>query len=169
MPPENPLPKLNSWLIFSLLLLSLVAIGLAQAINSAPPRPAPLARNPAAPATTRQITVLVGGTAFQTEVADTPESRAQGLSGRDTLAPQAAMLFVFPEPTRSPFWMKDMNFPLDILWLDDQRQIIGLVENLAPDSYPNVVLPPAPVKYVLEINAGLAAKHGLKTGLSARW
>jgi uncharacterized membrane protein (UPF0127 family) len=65
--------------------------------------------------------------------------------------------------------MKDMNFPLDILWLDDQRQIIGLVENLTPDSYPDVVLPPAPVKYALEINAGLAAKYGWQVGDMARW
>ena len=98
------------------------------------------------------------------EMATTPTARQRGLSGRDHLATGRGMLFVFSVPEQPAFWMKDMNFPLDIIWLDDNWQIVHITPNLSPTSYPNTVSPPTPIKYVLEINAGLAERFGLKIG-----
>lgn len=98
------------------------------------------------------------------EVAKSSTTRARGLSGRAALDPNQGMLFVFPTDIRPGFWMKEMNFPLDFVWLDSNRQITGLTKNIFPDSSPKLFYPPRPIRYVLEINAGLSDQIGLKIG-----
>ncbi|MEK7610284.1 MAG: DUF192 domain-containing protein [Patescibacteria group bacterium] len=106
----------------------------------------------------------LNGHKITVETATTPAARERGLSGRDQLAIGGGMLFVFPALEQPAFWMKDMNFPLDIIWLNDNWQIVHITPNLSPASYPNTVSPPTPIKYVLEINAGLIERFGLKVG-----
>lgn len=72
------------------------------------------------------VIVSVRGESFVARVADTDAKRSRGLSGTGTLAPDEAMLFVFPEPSRTAFWMKGMNYPIDIVWMRD-----GLVRDIA--------------------------------------
>jgi hypothetical protein len=100
------------------------------------------------------------------EVADTDASRMHGLSGRESLEPNAGMLFVFGHRGIYPFWMKGMKFPLDIVWIDDGKVVD--VETLEPPS-PYLNIPPNHIPrgmadLVLEVNAGKAAELGLAKG-----
>ena len=97
-------------------------------------------------------------------IADTPKTQAQGLSGTDSLPDDQGMLFVFPQDGTYQFWMKDMKYALDILWLDDAGHIVYIKENLSPDTYPASFGPTAPARYVLEVNAGFVAAHNVQLG-----
>jgi uncharacterized membrane protein (UPF0127 family) len=101
---------------------------------------------------------------FRILIASTSASRQQGLSGRISMAPDEGLLFIFPTAGDYGFWMKDMNFPIDIVWIDADRKVAGISENLLPESYPTNYFPPKNIVYVLELNAGAAQKAGLKTG-----
>lgn len=97
------------------------------------------------------------------ELANTKEERAQGLSYR-TEIPKEGMLFIFPNKDIQGFWMKDMLISIDIVWLSDEGVILGIEENVSPDSYPEVFYSPEPVRYVLEIEGGGAKERGWSTG-----
>ena len=73
------------------------------------------------------------------------------------------MLFVFDKPDTYGFWMKDMRFPIDIIWISGDK-VIYVLSEVHPDSYPNLFKPPIPVDKVLEINAGLSRKLGITEG-----
>lgn len=103
-------------------------------------------------------------TLSQIEVVDTPEARSLGLSGRTTLPEDYGMLFVFPEADRYGFWMKDMLVPIDIIWLSDTGEIVGIEASVAPETYPQEFKSPAPVRHVLETRAGLANERGWQVG-----
>jgi len=108
--------------------------------------------------------VEVGGVRFEVEIADTPEKRERGLSGRAPLAPNEGMLFVFDEPGIYSFWMKEMLFPIDIVWIDEEGRVVHITENADPSSYPQTFSPPSPVLYVLEISAGLVKINNISLG-----
>jgi uncharacterized membrane protein (UPF0127 family) len=74
------------------------------------------------------------------------------------------MLFVFPKADTYGFWMKDMQVPIDIIWLSDQGRILGIEDSIAPSTYPTTFYPPSPVRYVLEVRAGLAREKGWESG-----
>lgn len=97
-------------------------------------------------------------------VADTEASREQGLSGTITLPPTVVKLFVFDHNDRWSFWMKDMHYPIDIIWLNENHQVVYLVPNVTPDSYPETFIPPLPARYVIETAAGLSATHHIIPG-----
>lgn len=97
------------------------------------------------------------------EIARTPEARVQGLSGRAGLPPNTGMLFVYEEADRYGFWMKDMNFALDMVWIAD-GEVVAITENVQPESYPKSFYPPKPVTMMLEVEAGTAAERGWETG-----
>ncbi|MEA2715200.1 MAG: uncharacterized protein QOG91_228 [Candidatus Parcubacteria bacterium] len=97
-------------------------------------------------------------------VADTPQSKEKGLGGRASLPANQGMLFVFSEPGMQAFWMKDMKFSLDMVWIGADKKIVGVSADISPDSYPQIFLPPSPVLYVLELNAGATKKYALQAG-----
>ena len=106
------------------------------------------------------------GKIIPVEVADTLQKRSLGLGKRTSLKKGWGMLFVFEERKPHRFWMKDMQFPLDIIWLDNHR-IVHINHNAKPassDDEPEVMTSPVPVNFVLEIAAGRAAKLKLKKG-----
>ena len=109
--------------------------------------------------------VRIGEHIFNVEIADDTAERARGLSGRVVLAEDSAMLFLFELPSVQNFWMKGMNFPLDIIWIKGDT-IIGFAENVPPDNsqMPSIYSSPEAVDKVLEINAGLVKKLGIKIG-----
>ena len=111
----------------------------------------PQARTPA-------ITVFVGGSAVQVEVADSPAARARGLSGRKSLAADAGMLFVYPEPAILTFWMKETPMDLDIGFFDGQARLLEIHSMVALDEHTRHVSG-APAKYALEVNRGWFATH----------
>lgn len=108
--------------------------------------------------------IEIGGHKIELEIADTDAARARGLSGRLKLGENEGMLFVFDQPGHYGFWMKEMNFPIDIIWIDEERQVVGIEHKVPPESFPQVFYPREAVKYVLEVNAGFAAAHGLTEG-----
>jgi uncharacterized membrane protein (UPF0127 family) len=98
------------------------------------------------------------------EYATTTAAQELGLGGRNALAPDHGMLFVFPEDQRWGFWMKDTRIPLDMFWLDDSGRVIWMEQGVATDTYPAVFYPLVPARYVLELPAGFAAAHAVATG-----
>lgn len=108
--------------------------------------------------------VYLAGETLQVSVAATPEARTKGLSGRTGLAPDEGMLFVFDKDAKYQFWMKDMLFPIDILWLSDRGEVQDIREKVSPDTYPDVFVPNAPARYVLELPAGFVEAYSVKAG-----
>lgn len=96
--------------------------------------------------------------------ATTEAEREQGLSDTSSLNSNQGMLFFFATSTVPNFWMKDMNYPLDIIWIDNNKKIIGVVQNLSPSTYPQTFAPTSPVSYVLEVSSGFFEKNNLKIG-----
>lgn len=113
--------------------------------------------------THKQILVLAE-TSIRTEIVDTPAKRILGLSGRESLPEGTGMLFVFEKPDLHGFWMKDMNFSIDIIWFNEYSEVVHIVENASPKSYPETFMPPTPSMYVLEVPAGFASEHNIKLG-----
>jgi uncharacterized membrane protein (UPF0127 family) len=109
--------------------------------------------------------IKIGGEVIKVEVVDTPSTRAQGLSGRDSLEKDQAMLFVFDTPGNYSFWMKDMNFSIDIIWIDETGKIVYIKENATPESYPEGFGPNEKTsKYVLEVFSGFVDSYDLEVG-----
>lgn len=96
-------------------------------------------------------------------IADTDTERQQGLSGSTRLQDDEGMLFVFPEKDLHSFWMKDMKYPLDMIFLNDNR-IVDTFNNLSPETYPKLFAPKEPANYVIEFNDSAIERLGLKTG-----
>jgi uncharacterized membrane protein (UPF0127 family) len=108
--------------------------------------------------------IRIGDRKIFVEVADTNEERIQGLSGQASLEPNHGLLFKFDEVGNHGFWMYDMHFPIDIIWIDSSLKVVGVKSMVNPDSYPEIFYPPVPVKYVLEINSNEARRLGIDTG-----
>lgn len=111
---------------------------------------------------TAQVAVPSG--VISVEVVETASARKEGLSGRKTLKEGEGMLFIFPVEGRYGFWMKDMLFPLDIIWLNEEGRAMHIVENVSSESYPEVFTNESAAKYVLEIPAGMARTYGIYLG-----
>ncbi len=126
------------------------------------------ATSPAAPPTKEPPAgslVQIGETTFTVEVADKLEARTRGLSGRTSLPPGGGMLFIFEDTRVHTFWMKDMMFPLDLVWIGVECTVENITPNVPPpvpeqaDSDLPRFRSPQPVRYVLDINAGEAAAN----------
>jgi uncharacterized membrane protein (UPF0127 family) len=120
--------------------------------------------NPALPTET----LSVGGNAWTVEMATTMTQQACGLSGREGLGENDAMLFVFGSPSVQNFWMKDMNFPLDMIWISGNT-VAGFAQNAAPQPGAplwklQIYTSPYNVDKVLEVVAGTVAKYNIKVG-----
>ena len=105
---------------------------------------------------------------FVVEIADTPSKRAMGLQYRRDLAAHRGMLFLFPVEGRQSFWMKNTPLPLDMIFINRERKIAGIVERTVPFSLDSRSVN-APSQYVLEINGGLSERHGIKVGDPVRF
>lgn len=99
---------------------------------------------------------------YKLEEAATLEKVTLGLSGRKNMAQDAGMLFVFADDSEECFWMKDMRFPLDIIWVDSNKRVTHIERNLSPSTYPKQFC--ATAQYVIELNAGQAARSDISEG-----
>lgn len=106
----------------------------------------------------------IGNSEIKVDVVDTSSERAKGLSGRNSLAPNEGMLFNFDHPDFWGIWMKEMNFSIDIIWMDENMKVVDIKTDASPDSYPEVFYPKQKSSYVLELNAGFAKEHGINVG-----
>lgn len=119
-------------------------------------------------AETAAATVRFDGVTVTADVASSAAQQSKGLSGRTSLAADTGMLFVFSQDASTAFWMKDMRFPIDIIWINDDTVVdldadVPIVTSGSPPLY----TPVTPVNYVLEVNAGFAAAHGIAIGSAA--
>ena len=96
-------------------------------------------------------------------ISSTNLERELGLGYRSSIASNQGMLFVFANPSRYDFWMKDMKFPIDIVWIRADKSVAGVIEDLSPDTYPKIFSPNEDIKYVLELNSGGASVYGIAT------
>lgn len=107
------------------------------------------------------------GGPLEVEVADEPEERANGLSGRRGLASDQGMFFLFADARLYPFWMKDMRFPIDIIYLYEGTvtEVFPSVAPPLPGGVPATVQPTVPADAVLELFAGESARRGIEKGV----
>ncbi len=108
--------------------------------------------------------VKINGISIEVEVVETPKARAQGLSGREVLPEGQGMLFAFEKPGQYGFWMKDMNFAIDIVWIDERLQVVGIEKRVSPETFPQIFYPNRRVSYVLELPAGDSRNFGIDIG-----
>ncbi|HUC94747.1 MAG TPA: DUF192 domain-containing protein [Candidatus Saccharimonadales bacterium] len=114
-------------------------------------------------------TITIGSKTIQVQIADTTQEREQGLSGVSSLAQDKGMLFVFDTKVTAVFWMKDMLFPLDMIWIADGK-IVAINKNIpkpapnTPDNQLKTYSPGQFIDRVLEVNAGFADKNKIKVG-----
>jgi uncharacterized protein len=113
--------------------------------------------------------VKIAGQTVKVDLATTPKEQEQGLSGRISLADDTGMLFVFPQAGKYFFWMKDMNFPIDIVWLDENLRVIYIQKKALPESYPKTFGSEKESLYILEVSAGFLEKNNLKEGDKAEF
>ncbi len=111
-----------------------------------------------------ETVIQAPGGIIKAEIATSSQDLERGLSGRVSIDADHGMLFVFPEAASRGFWMRNMFFPIDIIWIDKNKTVIGITKDVDPDTYPNIFFPPAPVRYVLELNAGYAEENGIASG-----
>ncbi|HUQ85742.1 MAG TPA: DUF192 domain-containing protein [Candidatus Limnocylindrales bacterium] len=112
-------------------------------------------------------TVRINKQTFSVEVVNTPEKWQLGLSGRESLPKNQGMLFAFDKKAYHTFWMKDMKFSIDIIFINDDK-IVSIEKNAKAPTKGQENLPlyksAGPINRVLEINAGLSDKHKIKPG-----
>ena len=110
----------------------------------------------------------LGDGRFDIRIADTDRTRKKGLSDTPSLPADEALLFVFDRNGRWSIWMKDMNYPIDIVWLDDSMKVVDYVMNVPPDSYPTKsFFPKEDARYVVEFSSGTIKKKGIRLGQKA--
>ena len=144
------------FLIFAVVLLGLAAVAVYFFIFGRPNPPLAAGE------------VRIGSADFKVELATSTIAQARGLSFRASLPPDQGMLFIFSRPAVQNFWMKDMNFPLDMIWIGGGK-VVGFVQD-APAA-PGVPLwklsiysSPDGTDQVLEVDAGTVAKYGITVG-----
>jgi uncharacterized membrane protein (UPF0127 family) len=112
-------------------------------------------------------TAIIKDKTISLEIADSPEELQKGLSQRDSLSKDSGMLFIFDKSEKYQFWMKDMRFPIDIIYLNNEK-VVTIFANVPHqiDNVPNLNLyePKSPANRVLELNAGKAKELGVKEG-----
>jgi uncharacterized membrane protein (UPF0127 family) len=109
------------------------------------------------------IVSATGRHRFKVEVAETPAQMTQGLMFRRGLAPDAGMLFDYKQPTAATMWMRNTLIPLDMLFVDAQGKIVNIHQRAVPQSL-DVIAADAPVRAVIELNGGTAARLGIEPG-----
>lgn len=109
--------------------------------------------------------VTLRGTVFTARLALDQQARDKGLSGTKSLGKNEALLFAFAKDDTWGIWMKDMAIPIDIIWLDANKEVVFIVKDADPSSYPYTTYrPPKPARYVLEVAAGTVESKQIRSG-----
>jgi uncharacterized membrane protein (UPF0127 family) len=104
-----------------------------------------------------------------TEVAKTPDQLEKGLGGRACISSDQGMLFAFDKADSYQFWMKDMKFPIDMVWVSENKTVNSISPNVLPTSYPKTFTSKSPSKYVLELQANRAQALNITRGTQLRF
>ncbi len=145
--------KTHRWMYIPVIVLVVLGIGIAMVFSTS-----------GYPAPTELVPVSVGGVKLMAGVMDSDAERARGLSGRPSLPHDEGLLFIFDTPGTYGFWMKEMNFPIDILWFDENKLLVDISPSIDPSTYPESFVPQVPAQYVLEANAGFVEEKKIKLG-----
>ena len=161
--------KVPEWLSTTLSVVLLGLLFVAYFVFYRPHAPVPIqpvARPAGATLRTPAFThpLAIGSTHLSVAFAITGTEQEQGLSDTAALASDTGMLFLFTSDSIVPFWMKDMRYPLDIIWIGSDKTVKDITPDLAVSTYPNSFSPKVPVRYVLEVPAGFAAANGIGIG-----
>lgn len=113
---------------------------------------------------THDQTIKIDSQIIVAQKADSPAERQKGLGDLDCIGSNEAMLFVFDRSGHYSFWMKDMRFAIDIIWLSANKKIVYRQLNVQPSTYPKTFTNDKPAEYVLELPAGRAPELGLTEG-----
>ena len=108
--------------------------------------------------------IIIGEKTVKADISDNDCKRQLGLSGRESLGNDEGMFFVFDKIGSYGFWMKDMKFPIDILWINEELTLIGIEKNVQPSTYPQSFGANYIAKYVIELPALFSDKNNLKIG-----
>jgi hypothetical protein len=111
-----------------------------------------------------QKNLQIGEKIIKVDISNSDCKRVLGLSGRKNLPDGTGMLFVFDKEGNYPFWMKDMNFPIDIIWVDGDFNVTGIEKNLLPETYPESFGEKYSAKYILELSAEFSSINNIKVG-----
>jgi len=103
-----------------------------------------------------QATMTIHNNTMHLVIVDTVVARTRGLSNIQELPQNTGMLFVFERSDLYPFWMKDMQFPIDIIWLDAAMTIVDITKNITPETYPETFVSKVPAQNIIECTAGCA-------------
>lgn len=114
-------------------------------------------------------TISLGSAVIDVAIADDQQTRRKGLSDLPSLPSNSGLFFVFKDNDTYGIWMKDMKFPIDIIWLDEKLKVIDIYRNISPDTYPTTFRPQAPARFVLEVEAGFSVKYDVKIGSVLSW
>lgn len=124
---------------------------------------------PFIPQPAKMVNLQVNNTVLKVEIADSKEKRNKGLAGREKLASDEGMLFIFEKPDKYAFWMKGLKFALDFVWIKDDI-VVDILENIPPptinqaDGELPVYSAKVEINKVLELNTGTISKLNIKVG-----
>jgi uncharacterized membrane protein (UPF0127 family) len=157
--------KRRSFIIFLVLALAIL-LCLTYALRRADRKSTPSAQNKL---DYTEGILRSGGAAVNIALADTPGERILGLSGQESLGAGEGLLFEFPESERHGIWMRDMNFAIDIVWLDRELRVVDIKEDARPTSFRSendavIFKPRVRALYVLELPSGFAREGGIRVG-----
>ncbi|HVX58148.1 MAG TPA: DUF192 domain-containing protein [Candidatus Saccharimonadales bacterium] len=107
--------------------------------------------------------INVNGQIIRVQVAATTAEQDRGLGGKSCISDNQAMLFK-PQSSGTSVWMKDMNFPIDIVWINSKHEVVQIDSNISPKTYPKSFASAQPASYVMELKAGRASSLGLGAG-----
>ncbi|WP_228702754.1 DUF192 domain-containing protein [Salisaeta longa] len=107
-------------------------------------------------------------TTIAIEIADTPDTRARGLMRRRSLGYNRGMLFIYDVPDTNGMWMKNTPLPLDIIFVNEQKEVINIARRTTPFSE-TPIRPDQPALYVVEVRAGFAKRFGITSDTRLQW
>lgn len=113
---------------------------------------------------TQSSTMYVRSVPINVTIADEEHEHAQGLSGVEKLDQFEGKLFIFPDEAYYSMWMKDMLFPIDILWINNDLKVVHIEENVTPETFPESFSSNVPARFVLELNAFFVETEKIQVG-----
>lgn len=115
----------------------------------------------------KTTSLYIGDGAFSARVANSEAARTKGLSGTESLPSDEVMLFVFESDSKWGIWMKDMQYSIDVVWLDESKKVVDMALGVTPSSYPRIFTPKKDARYVLEFAAGTVRQQSIREGQHA--
>lgn len=150
--------------IYYITILSLAAIVLGAACLRLVFLKSGSAEDAGGPDSAEHAYLLTDNRCVQLAVAQTTAEKRRGLSKYATLQRDEGMLFPYAKEGRYGFWMRNMNFPIDIIWLNKNDTVVTIARRVSPDSYPKTFYPTKPAKNVIEVASGAARRLHIKSG-----